>query len=63
MKKNYFTMFTHDRKILVYSFYFIYYQMFSKNGGKRDSEVIKIGEEIKQLTRIKALLSCPPGLP
>lgn len=56
-------MFTHDRKILVYSFYFIYYQMFSKNGGKRDSEVIKIGEEIKQLTRIKALLSCPPGLP
>lgn len=47
-------MFTHDRKILVYSFYFIYYQMFSKNGGKRDSEVIKTGEEIKQLTRIKA---------
>lgn len=34
-----------------------------KKWGEKDSQVIKTGEEIKQLTRIKALLSCPPGLP
>lgn len=41
MKKNYFTMFTHDRKILVYSFISFTIKCFPKMGGKGTQKSLK----------------------